>query len=112
MDVEASLLQAIHDNPNDETNWLVLADWLEEQSDRRADLLRLTLALRANPAGPEAPAQEVRLQELLALGVRPCAPVLTNGVGMQFALIRAGKFLMGSPKKEKDTRRQSLPRPA
>ncbi len=101
MDVEASLLQEIHDDPNDETNWLVLADWLEEQGDRRGELLRLTLARSANPAGRGAPTREARLQELLASGVRPCAPVLTNGLGMQFALLRAGKFLMGSPKKEK-----------
>jgi uncharacterized protein (TIGR02996 family) len=100
MDVEASLSQAIHDDPSDETNWLVLADWLEEQGDRRAELLRLTLALRARPAGPEAPAQEVRLQELLASGVRPWAPLRTNSIGMQFALIRPGTFLMGSPDSE------------
>jgi uncharacterized protein (TIGR02996 family) len=97
MDVEAALLQTIDDSPNDDTNWLVLADWLDEQGDPRGDLLRLTLALRAKPANSEAEKQEARIQELLASGVRPCAPTRTNSIGMTFALIRPGTFLMGSP---------------
>ena len=69
MDVEAALLQAIHDSPDDDTNWQVLADWLEEQGDARGELLRLTLALRANPVSSEANSQPpVRLRSEAVLG--------------------------------------------
>src|SRR5262249_50394687 len=57
--------------------------------------------LRHDPASPERAAWEPRLQELLAGGVQPCVPVLTNSVGMRFALIPPGSFLMGSPNTEK-----------
>src|SRR5205807_960007 len=73
-----------------------------EQGDPRGELLRLSRALRGEPlteaaCGPRRLAWEGRLRELLASGMRPCVPVLTNGVGMELALIPAGKFLMGSP---------------
>src|SRR5262249_50368428 len=35
-----AFLQAIRDDPADETNWLVLADWLEEQGDPLAAVYR------------------------------------------------------------------------
>src|SRR5262245_22981204 len=72
MNTEAALLQAIHHDPGDGAAWSVLADYLEEQGDPRAELLRLTLALRqAPPRGRRADvkAQEARVQGLLASGV-------------------------------------------
>ena len=100
MDQEAVLLAAIHTNPADETAWLALADHLEEQGDARAELLRLTCGLRREPDGPRRLTWEERVRELLASGLRPCRPVLTNSIGMHLALIPAGTFRMGSPDSE------------
>ena len=38
--------------------------------------------------------------QVLASGVRPCVPALTNSLGMEFVVIPAGKFRMGSPVRE------------
>jgi uncharacterized protein (TIGR02996 family) len=101
MDVERGLLQAILDNPADDTAWLVLGDWLEEQGqDERAELLRRSRSLRELPEGPERALAEQRVAGLLIAGVRPCVPIITNSIGVRFALIPAGTFLMGSPRKE------------
>src|SRR5688572_7487802 len=40
MPTEADFLAAIHAEPDDETNKLVFADWLEEHGDLRAGLVR------------------------------------------------------------------------
>jgi uncharacterized protein (TIGR02996 family) len=98
--MEEVLLQALHADPADDTARLALADWLEEQGDVRGELLRLHVALRQKPAGADLAACMARLRELLAAGVRPCVPRLTNPVGMEFALIPPGVFLMGSPDRE------------
>jgi uncharacterized protein (TIGR02996 family) len=101
---EKALLAAIHADPSDTLAYRALADWLEEhgQGDR-AELLRLDLALREMPwDAPTRPAAEERLRGLLADGVRPCVPTLSNGIGMEFALIPAGRFLMGSPPDEEE----------
>jgi uncharacterized protein (TIGR02996 family) len=100
--LEGALLQAVQESPGDETPWLVLADWLEEQADPRAELVRLQLALRRQPGPAERLAWEERVRTLLASGVRPCVPLLTNSIGMQLALILAGRFLMGSPERSDD----------
>jgi uncharacterized protein (TIGR02996 family) len=101
MDVEAELLEALHDQPGDEAAWLALADFLEEQGQAdRAELLRLTRALRLGPARAQRQGLERRLQELLAAGAGPCVPTLTNSIGMRLVLIPAGSFRMGSPRKE------------
>ncbi len=95
MDTREVLLRAIHEAPDDELAWVALADWLEEQD--RADLLRLDLALRGGPSEGDRRALERRLQERLRSGTLPCVPLVTNSVGMEFALVPAGRFLMGSP---------------
>jgi uncharacterized protein (TIGR02996 family) len=100
--MEEVLLQALHADPADDTARLALADWLEEQGDPRGELLRLHLALRRPAPGTDLGACEGRLRELLASGVRPCVPLLTNSVGLQLALIPPGAFLMGSPDSEAD----------
>ncbi len=95
--LEEALFQAIHEEPDDDTPWLVLADWLEEQGDPRAELLRLQLLLRGEMDEPARLEAEERARQLLHEGVRPCAAVLTNSIGMEFVLIRPGVFWMGSP---------------
>jgi uncharacterized protein (TIGR02996 family) len=45
MDEERGFLAALEAAPEEDGNWLVYADWLEERSDSRAELLRLTAEL-------------------------------------------------------------------
>jgi uncharacterized protein (TIGR02996 family) len=99
-DLEAVLLQATHEDPADDTPWLVLADWLEEQGDPRAELVRLQLLLRGELDDPTRLQREKRAQKLIQGGVRPCVPVLVNSIGMELVLIRPGVFWMGSPVSE------------
>ena len=63
----------------EETRWLVLADYLEENDDpRRVELLRLPCQLLATCCEPEKHPQRAewhaRVTALLVAGVRPCVP--------------------------------------
>jgi uncharacterized protein (TIGR02996 family) len=101
MDTLAALLAALHAQPTDEVAWLALTDWLEENGEpARAELLRLHRSLPRLRAGQARYAVEERIQHLLAAGVEPCVPTLTNSIGMGLALVPAGKFRMGSPATE------------
>jgi uncharacterized protein (TIGR02996 family) len=111
MSVLEGLLQSVVDEPGCEANWLVLADWLEENDDpRRAELLRLHRKLLATCCEPERHPQrrewQARIVELLGQRVRPCVPQQTvllrkrPKVLMTFAWIPPGTFLMGSPTDE------------
>src|ERR1700719_3000206 len=93
-------LSSIAENPRDDSLWLILADWLDEQGDPRGELVRLQHALRQPEPVPEREAEEERLRALRADGVQPCLPRLTNSIGMEFVLISPGTFLMGSPETE------------
>jgi uncharacterized protein (TIGR02996 family) len=96
---EAALLQSLHDRPGDDVAWLALADCLEEQDQPdRAELLRLSRALRTMRAGAERKANEGRLCDLLVRGVVPCVPLAANSVGMTFVLVPPGTFWMGRSK--------------
>jgi uncharacterized protein (TIGR02996 family) len=99
-----ALLSGIVADPLEETRWLVLADWLEEFHDpRRAELLRLHRKLIGTccepGAHPERARWQARVTELLAAGVRPCAPQLAlelpGGVTLTGTFIPPGSFLMG-----------------
>ena len=95
-----TFLQSILDNPaGAATTWPILADWLEEQGDARAELVRLCHDPRYRPslAGVE---RDARVRALLAAGLLPCVPAWDNSLGMKLALIPAGTFLMGSPANE------------
>src|SRR5262245_13174330 len=94
---EDAFLSALCDDPSDEVTWLALADWLDEdgQSDR-AELLRLTRRLRRTPPA-ESDDVRRRVVELLAADVRPVVVERVNALGMRFALVPPGRFLMGSP---------------
>jgi uncharacterized protein (TIGR02996 family) len=97
---EDHFLRHILDDPaSAPATWLVLADWLEEQSDPRAELTRLLHDPGHRPGlGPDQ--RDARVRELETSGVRPCVPTLTNSIGMGLALVSAGTFLIGSPQDE------------
>ncbi len=100
-----ALLGGIVGDPIEETRWLVLADWLDENDDepRLGELVRLhrkLLGTSCEPdAYPERKAWQARIVELIAAGVRPCVPLRTltlpGGVQMAFSFVPPGTFLMG-----------------
>ncbi len=99
-----ALLSGIVADPLEETRWLVLADWLEENDDsHRAELLRLHRRLLATccepDAHPERTGWQRRAVELLGAGVVPCVPQQTlelpGGVPLVGSFIPPGSFLMG-----------------
>jgi uncharacterized protein (TIGR02996 family) len=105
--VEEGFLQALHAQPDDEVTWLALTDWLEEHhQEQRAELVRLVRRrLRALPLQKqtdEGDRMQARVAELLDAGVQPVVPEVINSVGMRFALIPPGSFLMGSPQDEEE----------
>jgi uncharacterized protein (TIGR02996 family) len=106
--VEAVFLKALHADCRDETTWLALADWLEEDGQsERAELVRLVRQLRALPVirrSHQRVALEKCVAALLAAGVRPVVPEVVNSIGMRLALIPPGRFRMGSPVTEKERR--------
>jgi uncharacterized protein (TIGR02996 family) len=62
---EARFFQIIELHPDDDGNWLVYADWLEEQGDPRAEYVRLCVALgRGSYEGEAAHASFQRLWSL------------------------------------------------
>jgi uncharacterized protein (TIGR02996 family) len=99
-----ALLSGIVAEPLEETRWLVLADWLEENDDpRRAELLRLHRRLLGTccepDAHPERAQWQLRVVELLEAGVAPCVPqhtlMLPRGVPLVGSFVPPGSFLMG-----------------
>jgi formylglycine-generating enzyme len=98
---EDTFLAALRDSPADDVTWLALADWLDEdgQADR-AELLRLTRRLRTLPPD-QRNAEHERVAAMLEADVRPVVVERVNSVGMRFALVPAGRYLMGSPPREK-----------
>src|SRR4051794_2031617 len=102
---ENAFLSALHEDPGDEVTWLALADWLEEAGQgERAEMIRHVRRLRRlrlNRRSRERVRLSARVAELLAAGVPPVVPQITNGVGMRLALIPPGRFRMGSPSSER-----------
>src|SRR5205085_317224 len=97
MQDEAGFLQAMQEHPEDTGLRLVFADWLEQQGDPRHELLRLLQTLTEAVDIPDRSKLEERLRNLLAAGVQSVGPFWTNLIGMKFAWIPPGTFLMGSP---------------
>jgi uncharacterized protein (TIGR02996 family) len=116
-----ALLAGIVAEPLEETRWLVLADWLEENDDpRRAELLRLHRKLLATCCAPKKrrarAVWHARVAELLAAKIQPCVPrealTLPGGVPLVGAFVPPGAFLMGGTveDEEKPVHRVTLTR--
>ena len=97
---EQSFIQAMQASPEDSSLRLVFADWLEERGDPRGELIRLLHTLTQAIDVPDRNNLEDRLRSLLESGVKPIGPFWTNSIGMKFAWIPSGTFLMGSPEDE------------
>jgi uncharacterized protein (TIGR02996 family) len=121
MNTRDGLLSGIVSEPLEETRWLVLADWLQENDDpRRAELLRLHRRLLATCCEPDAHPERTewhrRAVELLGAGVRPCVPQhaleLPGGVPLVSSFVPPGSFLMGGTEydNEKPVHRVTLTR--
>ena len=94
-------LQAIAEEPGDETNWLVMSDWLEDHDDpHRAELVRLQRSLPKRLGSAARKHAEERVRDLLLAGVQPCGPIRASSIGMDLTLVPAGSFRMGSPVRE------------
>jgi uncharacterized protein (TIGR02996 family) len=111
MDTLGALLSGIVADPLEETRWLVLADWLEENDGSdRAELLRLHRRLLATCCDPDAHPErdqwQRRVTELLGAGVRPCVPQhtleLPGGVPLVGSFVPPGSFLMGGTEFEEE----------
>jgi uncharacterized protein (TIGR02996 family) len=100
MTSEQELLSGIVAHPLELERWLILADWLEDQQDPRAELARLRFFLQTEPEHPQRAERQARQLELLDAGLAPVVPTWTNSLGMEFALMLPGTFLMGSPESE------------
>jgi len=97
---EETFLSALRDDPSDEVTWLALADYFDDSGQpARAELLRLTRRLRAMPLD-QRDGVRVRVVALLRAGVRPVVVERVNSIGMRFALVPPGRFLMGAPAHE------------
>ncbi len=91
------MLLALAADPSDGVAWLALADRLEEEGqEAQAQLLRLHRKMIAADPGRKKLKLTTEVTSRLVAGVRPVGPRLVNSVGMEFALIPPGEFLMGS----------------
>jgi uncharacterized protein (TIGR02996 family) len=100
MNDETAFQSAMSARPDDNHLRLVYADWLDERGDPRGELLRLLHTLTQSIEVPDRDRLEDRLRALVAAGVPAVGPFFTNSIGMKFAWIPAGTFLMGSPPEE------------
>jgi len=99
---EGAFHAALREKPVDELTWQALADWLDDDGQpQRAELLRLTRRMLQTPVGQRGDLPD-RYVELLRAGVRPVIVETVNSLGMRFALVPQGAFLMGSPPDEAD----------
>jgi formylglycine-generating enzyme required for sulfatase activity len=99
---EQHILSALLANPDDLVGWQALADVRLERGDRRGELLSLHLRVWAEWDAPQREAWRGRMMELLLAEVPFSLPAFCNSLGMEFALIPPGRFLMGSPPNEEE----------
>ncbi len=66
MTSDDAFLQAIIENPDDDSPRLIYSDWLEERNDPRGEFIRIQITLARWPEGsPGKPQLEARERELL-----------------------------------------------
>jgi uncharacterized protein (TIGR02996 family) len=97
--LEQAFLDDVVAHPDDPSLWLILADWLDEREDPRAELVRLTWQLQYESDHADFASRQARVQALLAGGMKPVRPRCTLD-GIDFAWVPPGTFLMGSPRDE------------
>src|SRR5580704_4895531 len=110
VDTLDALLSGIVADPLEETRWLVVADYLEENDPRRAELLRRHRRLLATccepDAHPERAEWQARVVGLLGAGVVPCVPrhtlTLPGGVPLVGSFLPQGSFRMGGTEFESE----------
>jgi uncharacterized protein (TIGR02996 family) len=100
MSTEEDMLAGIVAHPGELERWLILADWLEDRGDPRAELTRLRFLLHTEPDHPDRTHRLARQQELLEQGLAAVVPTWTNALGIPFALLLPGSFWMGSPESQ------------
>jgi uncharacterized protein (TIGR02996 family) len=96
-----AMIRELGEKPRDQATWCVIADYLEEHGEeRRAELARLGRRMRLEGESWTVTDNE-RVQELLASGVEPVVPTVTNSIGMKFAWIVTDpvEFWMGADQK-------------
>jgi uncharacterized protein (TIGR02996 family) len=94
---EQAVVQAMQENAEDTMLRLVFADWLVERDDPRGELIRLLHTLTRSVEVFDRSKLEDRLWSLVSAGVQPVGPFFRRSLGMKFAWIPAGTFMMGSP---------------
>jgi len=95
MEAVRFLLAALLAQPHDATCWLALGDALEEAGlEEAAQLHRARQRRWTNAEDREA---EREILQLTQRGIRAPMPRFVNSVGMEFTLLPAGEFWMGSP---------------
>jgi uncharacterized protein (TIGR02996 family) len=102
------LLAGLAAHPHEGERWLILADWLEDQQDPRAELARLRWQYHYEHDHPEFEPRRERMCALWASGLPLLVPTLTNALGMTFALVPPGTFWMGSPTSDPQRRDDEL----
>src|SRR5262249_28290129 len=81
--------------------WLACPLCLEKKGGMtRPAPARRSAQMRSMKAGSRRTRAVNRIRALLAAGVKPCVPTITNSIGMLLALIPPGTFWMGSPPRE------------
>lgn len=88
-----SWLANIVEDTQDLFQWLLFADWLEEQGHPQAAVTRLWASQRWKSEEWTADNQR-ELQALLDQGLRPFLPRHVNSLGMEFVLVPRGTFWM------------------
>ncbi len=89
--MQALLQNIIEDPANSINTWLVLADWLEERSDPRSDLIRLRYDYNFRKDLSLDQKHDL-FYKLIREGVKPIIPSFTNSIGMEFVYVPAGSF--------------------
>lgn len=86
------LLHGIATCPKEHCRWLILADYLEDQGDPRAELVRETWAAKYSDNIADRRSSQAKLQNLLDAGIQPVRPTITLPCGLTMVWVPAGSF--------------------